>query len=121
MKKKSFLRSDGSGKKHLKIVISDPDAEDMVLVVSVSSITQKYRYDDSCELNAEDHPWIKHQSFIAYQHCTELNRTRILNEHFHGEIIMKEDITDELLRRIQDGAKKTKFLALKYKKYFQFF
>jgi len=51
--------------------------------------------------DAEDHPWIKHQSFIAYQHCTELDRTRILNEHFHGELIMKEDITDELLQRIQ--------------------
>jgi len=47
MKKKSFLRDDESGKKHLKIVISDPDPENMVLVVSVASITDAYRHDDS--------------------------------------------------------------------------
>src|SRR6056297_2327314 len=121
MKKKSFLRNDDSGKKHLKIVISDPDAEDMVLVVSVSSIPQRYRHDDSCELFVGDHPWIKHPSFIAYNHCAELDRTKILSEHFSGEIILKEDISEELLLRIQEGAKRTKFLAQKYKKYFQFF
>src|SRR6056297_2640774 len=110
MKKKSFLRNDDSGKKHLKIVISDPDAEDVVLVVSVSSIPQRYRHDDSCELFVGDHPWIKRPSFIACNNYTKLERTKILSENFNGDIILKEDISEELHLRIQEGAKRTKSL-----------
>jgi hypothetical protein len=121
MKKKSFLRDDASGKKHVKIVISDPDAEDMVLVVSVSSISLAYQHDTSCELSSSDHPWLKHPSFVAYIHSTELNRIKILQERFRGEIILKEDVSDELLKKIQQGARRTKFLKPKFKKYFEFF
>lgn len=121
MKKKSFLRDDKSGKKHLKIVITDPDPENMVLVVSVASITGTYTHDNSCELSVGDHPWIKHPSFIAYRYCNDLNQTKILQEHLRGEILLKDDISDELLERIQAGAKKTKFLAPKFRKYFQYF
>lgn len=120
-KRSSFLREDASSKMHLKIVITDPDPDNIVLVVSVSTIYNGIFYDNTCELFPGDHSFIKNPSYVSYQYAMELDSVKILNEKFKGYIIQKEDISLELLHRIQRGARLSKFLPLYFKKYFDFF
>jgi hypothetical protein len=120
-KRSTFLRADTSTKLHLKIVITDPDPDNMVLVVSVSTIYKGVFHDSSCELVPGDHSFIKQPSFVAYQYTTALDAVNILKEKFKGLIIQKEDVSSELLSRIQSGAQLSKFLPLHFKKYFSFF
>jgi len=117
----TFLRKDESRKMHLKIVISDPDPEDMVLVVSVSTIRKGVPHDTSCELHVAEHPFIKDPSYISYYYAMELSSVKILQEKFKGLIVLKEDVSVDLLKRIQEGARYSKFLPKYLRKFFDFF
>lgn len=77
-KRSTFLRKDESRKMHLKIVISDPDPEGMVLVVSVSTIREGVAPDPTCKLNVGDHGFIKVPSYISYYYAMELSSVKIL-------------------------------------------
>jgi len=120
-KRSTFLREDASRKMHLKIVITDPDPDNMVLVVSVSTIYQGAFHDNSCEIFPGDHSFIKNPSYVSYQYAMELDAVKILDEKFKGYIIQKEDVSLELLERMQRGARLSKFLPVYLKKYFEYF
>ncbi len=120
MKKKTFLKDD-PGKKHLRIVISDPDPDDNVLVVSVNTFDENKRNDTSCILNKGDHEFIKHKSYINYYKSEEYNYWKINYQEMKGLIIPKEEISDILLHDIQEGAKKSRLLPGKFRKFFGYF
>jgi hypothetical protein len=117
----AFLRADGSGHMHLKIIISEPDPEGMVLVVSITSAPTTRRFDDSCILEPGSHEFIIHRSYVSYAHSVGLNNVSILNEKFKGELITKPDVTGDVLQCIQDGARGSRFLPRELKKYFAYF
>ena len=120
-KRSTFLRKDKSRKMHLKIVISDPDPEGMVLVVSVSTIRKGVFHDPACPLHVGDHHFIKDPSYISYYYAMELSSVKILQEKFNGIIVPKDDVSVDILIRIQEGAKKSRFLPKFLRKYFDFF
>jgi hypothetical protein len=111
----------GEEKYHLYFVVSDPDVDNNVLVVNMTTLRNLGRADKACILNIGDHPEIKHQSFIVYRKAIEVSMPKIVERVFSKEYNMAERLSGETLKKIQEGAKKSKFLPAKFKKYFEYF
>ena len=61
---------------HLKIIVSDPAKDfDNLLIVSVTTFREGKFHDPSCFLNPGDHPFIKHKSYVAFQHAKTRSNT----------------------------------------------
>jgi hypothetical protein len=124
MKKNTFLKNDivnNTDRKHLRIVISDPDVDGNVLIVSLSSIKPHRYHDPSCVLEQENHSFIKHLSYINYKFAEEMICAEIVNDRFKGRVILKENVSDEVLERIQNGAKISLDLPEYFSKFFEHF
>ncbi|MDR3306475.1 MAG: hypothetical protein LBS61_02205 [Endomicrobium sp.] len=119
LKGESFWCNDNSGGEHLYFIISDPDSDNNVLVVNITE--ERNRSDKSCSLDVGDHPSIRKKSVVYYRKALELNEskiaTKILNKIYRNDI----KLTDVILKKIQDGAKKSIFLSDNLKKYFEYF
>lgn len=117
---------------HYIIIITEPNEKGEALAVVVSSIKYfddgkaKY-YDPACVLNVGD---IKNEqgknliikkSFIRYEYTTVIDVNKIITNQFKSIFKYKCVISSELLKRIQDGAKISKELALRFKQYFTWF
>jgi len=122
MKKKTFLIINSDLKKqHLQIIISDPDPEKNIMVVNLTTLRNNGREDTACVLGIDEHKFIKQGSYIAYHYATEINQLKLLNDKLSGRVEFKDDISDPVLKKIQDGAKKSSFLQPYYKKFFRYF
>lgn len=127
MKGSSFFKIDIvdiiTGKKapHLRFIISDPDPDKCVLVVNATTYYDTGREDTSCLLDNGDHKEIKHPSYIAYNWAEGVNITKLLNDKLNRIIDFKDNLSQGVLIRIQEGAKKTRRLRNEFKKYFQYF
>ena len=118
----TFWRKDeDSDYTHLRFIISNPDVDNKVLVVGMSRFKNNKREDTSCLLHSGEHECIKVESKIRYDKALEIVYSSLLQEKFKGIIELKASISSVLLARIQSGAKTTKALAPKFKKYFQYF
>jgi hypothetical protein len=118
----TFWRSDASGKEHLCFVISDICKDDnSVLVVNMTTFRNIGLSDLSCVLDVGDHPAVKHKSYIIYEMAKIFSVEKILNDTINGKLRKDCKIDDALLKRIQDGAKKSDLLPEKFEKYFECF
>jgi len=118
----TFWRKDeDSDYRHLRFIISDPDVDNKVLVVGMTKFKNNKREDTSCLLHPREHNCIKFESRIRYDKAYEIEYSILLQEKFEGNIELKDNISSVLLARIQSGAKITKALIPKLKKYFQYF
>ena len=124
MKGSSFFKSDiVKGKKtpHLRFIISDPDPDNYVLVVNATTYYNTGREDKSCLLNNGDYKKITHPSYIAYHKAEEINITKLLNDKMNRIIDFNDNLSEEVLIRIQEGAKESRLLKNRFKKYFYYF
>ncbi len=124
MKGRTYFKLDTSnGEKdpHLRFIISDPDPDDYVLVVNATTYYNTGREDKPCLLNRGDHKKIKHPSYIAYKWAEEKNTIKLLNDKLNQIIEFKDNLSEEVLIRIQEGAEKSKLLPKGFRKYFQYF
>ncbi|WP_096525242.1 hypothetical protein [Candidatus Endomicrobiellum trichonymphae] len=117
----TFWCDDESEKNHLRFVISDPDVYGNVLTVNMTTLYNRERADISCVLDCGDHPGIKHESFVAYQKALGVSVEKIMTKILRHCYKNTAKLTDEILRKIQEGAKKSNFLPQKLKKYFEYF
>ena len=102
-KKSTFIHPDKTNSgtiEHLYFVISDPDPEENVLVVNLTTFNNKPYEDSSCILNKGDHPFIKRSSNIFYYKAQEYSLIKLTQMSFSGKIIFKETINDITLKRI---------------------
>lgn len=125
-KGESFWREDSKNKKgnplgHLYFVISNPDIDNNVLVVNMTTLRNTGREDLSCILNIGDHPRITDKSYIVYDRAIELGIAKMIELAMNKIIILKEDLDPAVLKRIQEGAKEPGALKGKFKKYFSYF
>ncbi len=126
-KGKSFWRADSKDKngkslKHLYFVISNPDIDNNVLVVNMTTFRDTGREDLSCILNVSDHPKITDKSYIIYGRARELCTAKIIELTMNKIITFEDDLDPAVLKRIQEGAKKPEgALEGKFKKYFSYF
>ena len=106
---------------HLYIVISDPDEDGNVLVVSINTLRRESRQDKSCVLDRNDHDFIKNKSIVRYDKVVIVSQILLVKMSLKGLIVMKEDLRKAVLKRIQKGAKMTKMIRKKFKEYYQYF
>jgi hypothetical protein len=116
-----WRKDDDSEYKHLRFIISEPDIDDMVLVVSMTTFRDTGKEDLSCVLEKGEHPCITHKSYIRYDKALELNTVKLLQEKYNGNLIMRDDIKPNIMKRIQEGAKNSPALPGKFRKYFDYF
>ena len=120
-KKQSFLDEPiGQEKRHLNIVITDANSENEYLIVPVDTLRFDLQ-DKSCVLYPGDHSFIRHKSFVNYRFAKVISYSQLYNGLNRGLFIRKEDISEEVLKRIQEGARKTKYLRTELKVWFDLF
>jgi len=121
IKAKGFKEMDMSGLEHMYFVLSEPDIEDKVLVVNITDINNPAGKDTSCILNVGDHPKITKKSVAYYKKAMEMSASVILKKLQTKDLNQIEDLSKQILKKMQDGAKQSKFLPTKFKKYFDLF
>ena len=97
---------------HLHIVVarkSGPPAQ--VLLVSICSIPMRH-YDDTTTLDGNEHPFLKHPSYIKYRAENIRSEAQIERGIENGIFLLKDDCDEQLLRRIQKGFYSSKFVKL---------
>jgi len=87
---------------HLWIIITKPDENGMVAMVNVT--TKRAFVDESCILQVGDHPYVQHESVIAYQRARTAKLMEL--ETFSAKKVLKSRpaVGPDLLARIQSGA-----------------
>jgi hypothetical protein len=113
----------GSGlKRHLNIVITEPDEDQNYLVVPVTTWHDGYRrQDDSCILPAGAHAFITHKSWVNYARAKQMSYTEIFNGIRKGYLIAKVDIAAPHLQDIQKGAVNSPYFPEKLNHFLEFF
>ncbi len=112
----------GKLKRHLRIIITSPDRYNQVLVVSVTSlrILTEDRYKE-CIIKKGEHPFIKHDSLVDFSRIQLLNEELLEQRLEKGWIIKKEDVSSELLLKIQKACASSIFVPKKYRPFFSLF
>lgn len=108
---------------HLRIVLNDPDLDDYVLVVGVTSVyPNAKRQDKTCVLDKDrdpekSHPFIEHQSIIDYGRASKL-KSEIIQDNVNNKYAKaREKISEKLLRRIIEGLSRTDALEREVENY----
>jgi len=95
---------------HLYIIISDPQLmPDQVVVVNLTGYRENILKDGSCVLERGEHSFITKKSYVYYRQakCAKLNNLQNLLKL--GGIEKLEDVSSEMLTRIQQGAANSQF------------
>lgn len=115
--KKDTFQDINYFKNHRCFIISDISSENKYLAVNVSSVYSDDGYDNACIITENDlAKFIYKRPFIYYRYADEVDCEIILDDK-----TTIYTITDDLLKKIQNGAKISKFFPRKYKKYFDLF
>jgi len=83
--------------------------------VIVNLTTYRLGCDESCLLGPNDHPWIRHRSSIEYRRAVTLTVFRLGEMVRLGMVAWKEPLRPETLRKVQEGAVKSKFFKNRFK------
>jgi hypothetical protein len=109
------------------IVIISKTVQGKALLVPISSIKDGKYYDKACELNKNDiideggRHILSKPSFVRYQWAQEVNIALITANKFDGKYQYQCKVSNDILLKIQNGAKKSKELEARFRKYFEFF
>ena len=102
------------------IVVISAKRENKILVLSITS----GKFDKSCKINQNDiidnngKQILEHDSYICYKYAFEFENYKTY-EKFRKQYEYRCNISPELLNKIKEGAKKSKYLPHKFKKYFE--
>lgn len=95
---------------HLYIILNDPaDFEGYIpkscFSVNITSIKDGIPYDDSCVLKAGCHPFVKHDSYIAYRHARLDSANNLKKLVDAGKFYPHEPLEKELFDSVLQGLK----------------
>lgn len=88
--------------KHLFIVLTAPDGEPPQ-VVMVNVTTRRPHSDCTVILTGGDHPFVKHESVIAFEHASLFDAERLERGLRDGRIVKYSDMDDSLFEMIRRG------------------
>ena len=89
---------------HLWFVTTKPDASDTVVVFSLTSM-QPWIQDLACVLGPSDHPWIRHDSVVAFQHGRAVRASGLAAAIAAGSTVRPRDpASDGLMAKIRLAA-----------------
>ena len=112
-----ILRKPGDDSRHLWAVLTDPDQDDNVVMVNLT--TRRLHSDDTVILRPGDHPFVHHETVIFYQDAL-LVETRALTEAVRGGVAtMHNAFRSDVLTKMQCGLEKSPYTPDDIKAYFQ--
>ncbi len=80
------------------------------------------RYDRSCVLSKGEHSFLTEpRSYAFYGRAEALSQKDLDEISRQNKLIAYEDVSKELLERLQEGAKKSPFLQKVFQEYFEDF
>ena len=97
---------DPASKQHLHIVISDPDENNFIVLVSVT--TERQKSDTTARLEAGIHPFIDNPSVVAYLYSKMMSCAQLKKLIEMGEATPKADASGDIVRRAQAGMQETR-------------
>jgi len=103
----AFLSVQESVLEHLWIVLTGPDVDGRVVIVNVTS--RVHCADDACLLDVGDHPFVSHESAIAYRLAKLVPNTQLDDWERRRYLQPRPGVSAELLERIQAGALASRF------------
>lgn len=117
-----LIPSGGNGYKHLFTVVIDPvilphaGGHPIVVLVNFTSIRDNAPYEDACVVQAGEHPFIRHRSYVTYRYARIESVERIKDLLKKGVFVEKEPCSPELLEKILQGALKSKLISREIKR-----
>jgi len=113
---------NGEEKRHLRIIITNPNENNEYLVVSVTTWHEGVRgQDPSCILPAKCHSFIKHKSWVDFSRTRAMTYIEIFNGLRRGLLVNKEELDPVLIQSIQGAASISEFIPEELITFFEFF
>lgn len=112
---------------HYIVISSDEMPDGNVLVLPISSIKENKYHDTACEFAIDDIKddnnmnLLSKPSYIRYNEAREIPTSVILGKQIQKIYRYKCKISNNVLKKIQDGANKSDEFAEYFKKYFDYF
>jgi hypothetical protein len=88
------------------VVISDPDENDRIVLVSVT--TERAKSDTTTRLEAGIHPFIDDPSVVAYHYSKMLSCAQLKNLIEIEDAVPKTDASADIVQRAQAGMQETR-------------
>jgi len=116
-----FLGAPGFGndpKGHLWVVVTEPAGpRGECLIVSISTL--RSAHDQTVPLQRGDHPFIHRPSYVCYRMTRIVRVTELELLVQNGQAEVREPITGELLRLIQDGILASEWTPRKCQRFYE--
>lgn len=106
-------------RKHLHIVVTDPNGSGDVLVVCVVSIPPTNIYDSSCTFFPGEHPFIVKDSYIAFGFSRVVQASLLEAKVAAGDYIAKADLDEKRFADVVVGLADSPFTTPKILKFYQ--
>lgn len=103
-------------RKHLHVVCSMPDATGNVVIVSITTYTNDL-CDQTCVLQAHEHPWLRHKSFVLYRKAEIISAVALQARIDSGEVAERDDVNPQTFLRIKNGLCNSPQTKRKVKRY----
>jgi hypothetical protein len=98
---------------HLWVVISDPSIDpNRVLIVNFT--TRRNDSDAACILQANEHPFVHHETCVNYGGAKVVSNAQIEILLKKGLLTHHASVSTELLQRIREGAASSERMALEH-------
>lgn len=105
--------------KHLFILLNDPHGEEqLVLIVSISTLRPGLHHDPTCLLYPDDHPFIRHPSFVRYGMARLEPAEKLQKGVRLGVLIPRTPMERSVFTRICNGVCESAFTPRALKKFF---
>lgn len=97
------------------VVVNGYGSKPYVLLACVTSVKNGLPNDDSCLLAKGDHPFIEHDSFVDYRFTRMEQVDHVKARVDEGVFLEKEPCSPELIKRILQGALKSRRIKRDFK------
>jgi len=100
----TFLRpahSTQSERQHLWIVVTNPNAENNVLIVNITSL--KSWQDQTVILNKGEHPFITEPSCVFYREAEIVDNLKLDQAERMGAIVRRECCSESVMNLVRNG------------------
>ena len=107
----TFLNLNPDSPEHLWIVVSHPTESGDVAIVNLT--TRRLDSDDTCVVYPGEHPFVQHESVVAYDRAQLVQQQLLTSLEQRGYSRRMQQVSDSLLERIQQGALDSDFTPQK--------
>lgn len=108
--------SNEPDRKHLHIVCCDPNENGEVVIISIASYVNPL-CDGTCILQANDHSWLKHKSYVLYRSAQIIEAAKLEAGIASGEILKRDSMNAQAFLRLRNGICKSPHTKRKVKRF----